>query len=235
MRRLLTVFCVVILISGVVSAAGRGSRADIDSPHRYLPNALDGAPVQAANPVDGRLWSAWSYRNGAEYDLALSVSVAPGVWSEPQFIGLGDGIDQQQPAITVDARGVTYIAFADDGSIRLTALQPGGSLWSPPISVAVADRAFSNPSLMVIGDALIVGYRDGAGVALQALPLLPPEYANAPRSIYDGPDPTTGANGDEGDEGDSESSKDEPAVLGLTTNAGVTITPQGNGQNDDDR
>ena len=217
MRRLLTVFILAIMVTGVVSAAGKGSRPG-SHPHRYLQNSLDGAIVQVENTVDGRIWSAWSYRNGGEYDLALAVSTAPGVWSEPLLIGLDDGLDQRQPAMVVDSRGATYVAYADGaGAIRLTALQPGGTQWSSPVTVAMEGAGLSAPTLMVVGNALIVGYRDGDGVALHAVPLLDPESGNHVRSIYDGPDPTTG-NSDDDEDDDEESartrgaSRDETSV-----------------------
>lgn len=219
MRRLLTVFILSIMISGVVSAAGKGSRA-ANHPHRYLPNSFDGAIVQIENTVDGRSWSAWSYRNGAEYDLALSVSTARGVWSEPSLIGVDDGLDQQQPAMAIDSRGATYLAYADGtGAIHLTALQPGGKQWSFPVTVAMEEGRLSNPSLMVAGSALIVGYRDGDGVTLRAVPLLEPEYVNQLRSIYDGPDPTGDSDADDDDE-DEESTNGLLTVFGLSTNGG---------------
>ncbi len=226
MRRLLAAFILVIMVSGVASAAGKRVGAP-SHPLRYLPNSFDGAIVQAENTVDGRLWSAWSYRNGGEYDLALSVSTAAGVWSEPILIGLDDGLDQRQPAISIDSRGATYVAYTDGtGAIRLTALQPGGHLWSVPVTVAVETSRLSSPSLMVVGSTLIVGYRDGDSVSLRALPLLPPQIGgqigNQVRAIYDGPDPTTGF--DDQDE-DEAASRDEPTIFGLSTGGGVNIKP----------
>lgn len=231
MRRLLTVFILAIMVTGVVSAAGRGSR-DAGHPHRYLQSSLDGAIVQVENTIDGRIWSAWSYRNGGEYDLALAFSIAPGVWSEPLLIGLDDGLDQRQPALAVDSRGATYVAYADGtGAIRLTALQPGGNQWSSPVAVAM-EQGLSAPSLMVVGNALIVGYRDADGVALRAVPLLEPEYVNQVRSIYDGPDPTTGRS--EGDDDDDDSSG-EPSIFGIGgNNSGISIRPVGSARSGND-
>jgi hypothetical protein len=228
MRRLLTGFILAIMLGGVVSAAGKRVGAS-QHPPRYLPNAFDGAIVQSDNPVDGRTWSVWSYRNGGEFDLALSMRTAPGVWSEPLLIGLDDGLDQQQPAISVDSRGATYVAYADGtGAIRLTVLQPGATRWSAPITIAEGTNQLSNPSLMVVGSTMIVGYRDGDGVSLRTLPLLPPDLGgNEVRSIYDGPDPTTGYTDD--DEKDESSSRDEPTFSTLSTNGGVSIKPVGAG------
>ncbi len=232
MRRFLTVFILAIMVTGVVSAAGKGSRSG-SHPHRYLPNSFDGAIVQVENTVDGRVWSAWSYRNGGEYDLALSVSTAPGVWSEPILIGLDDGVNQRQPVIAVDSRGATYVAYADGtAAIRLTALQPGRNQWSSPGIVAMGE-GLSAPSLMLVGNVLIVGYRDGDGVALHAVPLLEPEYVNQVRSIYDGPDPTTGRDDDEDDE-DNETSSNETSIFGMGVYGGWSIRPVGTTWSDHD-
>ena len=131
----------------------------------------------------------------------------------------------------VDSRGATYVAYADGaGAIRLTALQPGGTQWSSPVTVAMEGAGLSAPTLMVVGNALIVGYRDGDGVALHAVPLLDPESVNQVRSIYDGPDPTTGYTSDDDDE------KDEQDTPGLEIHGGgVTVRPTGAGSTSDAR
>ncbi len=227
MRRLLTVFILAIMVSGVASAAGKRSRV-ANHPPRYLPNSFDGAIVQVENPVDGRFWSAWSYRNGGEYDLALSVRTAPGIWSEPTLIGLDDGLNQRQPAMALDSRGAMYVAYADGtGAIRLIVLQPGGNQWSIPVTVASGEGGLSSPSLMVAGSALIVGYRDGAGVTLRAVPLLSPNPVNELRAIYDGPDPITGFADDDNDD-DSPSAEDSD-VFNTTSGSGVSVRPVGGG------
>ena len=129
MRRLLTFFILVIMVSGVVSAAGKRSRVANDPP-RYVPHSFNGAIVQLESAGDGRIW-------------------------------------------------------------------------------------------------LIVGYRAGDGFWLEAVPLLPPETINYMRSIYDGPDPTTGYTSDD------EEDKDEPDVPGVeTSGGGVTIRPTGAGTDD---
>ena len=107
MRKLLTVLILTTLAAGTVSAAGKGVRRD-DYPTRYVPRSLDGAIVQIQNDVDGRGWSAWAYRNGAEYDLAVSVSTSPGVWSEPRFFTLQIYFNRMPPVTGMET--VTEIA-----------------------------------------------------------------------------------------------------------------------------
>lgn len=225
MRRLLTVFTITLMMTGIATAAGKGTRG-AGTPNRYLPGSADGAIVQLANDVDGRVWSAWSYRNGAEYDLALSFDTGDGLWSDPLLIGLDDGINQRQPAIAVDGRGATYVAYADDnGAILITALQPGGLQWTAPATIAQAGH-LSAPNLIVLGDTLIVAYRDGDGVSMKTLPVLEPDVQNTVRSIYDGPDPTTGhSDGDDDDNDDS--ATEQPSIYGSGSSGGVSVRPLG--------
>jgi len=76
---------------------------------------------------------------------------------------------------------------------------------------------------------MIVGYRVGTGYWLQVLPLLPPETVNYMRSIYDGPDPTTGYTSDDEEE------KDEPEIEGIELNGGgVSVRPSGGGRAEDE-
>ena len=62
------VCCIALIAASPALTAPRGR----DLPHRYLPNSLDGRLSQVTNPEDGSNWSAWAYRNGGEYDIAVS-------------------------------------------------------------------------------------------------------------------------------------------------------------------
>ena len=198
-KTLLAILCCGLLFAGVVEA-GKGERSA--QPHRYIAQSLDRDLVQAET-ADGRIWSAWSYRNGGEYDLAISMQDVDGTWTEPLFFGNSDGRDQLQPALAVDPRGATYVAFADDAQrLYVAAVQPGSNEWSTLVRVANGDQ-LASPSLMIVGDQLIVGYRNGDAVDLVALPLLPAPGAGI-ESIYDGPDPTTGDSQDDEDDKEEE-------------------------------
>jgi hypothetical protein len=200
-RKLLTAIIFTTLAAGMTFSAGKGTRHDY--PTRYVPRSLDGAIVQVQNTVDGHGWSAWAYRNGSEYDLAVSVSLTPGVWSEPRLLGLDDGLDQGQPAFSIDSTtGNVYLAYSGgDGSLYVRALRAGSLTWSPAAELTDGRGILSAPTLKIVGNSLVVGYRLGESVELAALPLLPP-VVNSVASIYDGPDPT--GDRDEDDE-DSES------------------------------
>ena len=81
------------------------------------PFALEaGASVVVEDSVRGVTWSAWAYRNGAEYDIAVSWLDSSGRWSEPELLGFDDDVDQRDPALLVDRNGVVYLAYQVFGS-----------------------------------------------------------------------------------------------------------------------
>ena len=223
MRKLLILSLIVLFTAAPALAVNqKGQRDSADVPPRYLPHALDGEVVQVSNEVDGRAWSAWAYRNGAEYDLAVSVSTVPGVWSAPRLLGLDDGLDQSQPALAVDPRGAIYLAYSlGDGTLAVRTLPPFSVVWSDGVRVHIADRALTDPSLLVVGESLVLGYRDGQDVELLSLPLVQP-VGTTGSSIYDGPDPTGGSKDDD-DEEEDDSSDNGPENL----RDGVEVLPVG--------
>jgi len=219
-RKFLAIIILTILAAGAASAAGRGVRHD-DHPMRYLPRSLDGAIVQVQNDIDGRAWSAWAYRNGAEYDLAVSYSNTPGVWSEPRFLGLDDGRNQGQPSFSIDLDGNVYLAYSGgNGSLYVRALRAGSLTWTRAVKLTDERGNLSAPSLKAIGYELVVGYRLGEGVELATLPLLRP-VSDSVTSIYDGPDPT----GDRDDDDEDEESQSEFTFEQRGTTGGIDIIP----------
>ncbi len=186
MRDRVVLILIVILgvaFSGSPSAAG-GPRTEL--PSRFVA-ALDGAPAIVDLPAEGLRLSAWPYRSGAEYDLALSVQDASGVWSRPSFFGAGDGVDQIEPALAVDSNGTVYLAFAvrPQGSIWLAVRAKGGA-WSPSIAVTPAEARASTPAMAIVGDRLVLAYRTGPRTVIVDLPLLSP--TTSPFGVQDGPD-----------------------------------------------
>jgi len=160
MRKPVAVFVALIAVCclcGVALAAGpRGV------PHRYIPRSLDGDLQTIVRTTDGTSFAAWSYRNGAEYDIAVSRTDDSGRWTEPEFFGADDGVDQVEPTLTIDADGNVYLAYTDRaiGAIRVTALRADGSNWGQPIALLdkSPDRVYSSAKLLVVGDHLIVAY-----------------------------------------------------------------------------
>src|SRR5262245_57232333 len=133
------------------AVAGAGVCALAAGPRDYVPR-LDSTPTMASG-LDGRTWSAWSYRATGEFDIAISVRALDGTWSPVTFLGRRDGIDQVEPAIAVDADGNVYVAFATRSPQRIwTSVLPSGqSTWSQPFSVTLEEGATS-PAVRVVRD-----------------------------------------------------------------------------------
>lgn len=157
-------------------------------PHRFNPRSLDG-PLVHAFGVDGRTWSAWAYRDGAEYDIAVSTLDDSGFWSEPSFLGRGDGRDQVEPSMIVDEFGNVYLAYTDRalGAVMLSTQPAGHDSWSEPLRVSDVGTRASTPALHIVGDRLVVAYRTGPSLRIRDLPLLTVEFSGD--GIQDNPDP----------------------------------------------
>lgn len=160
-----------------------------DIPHRFAPWSLDRGLVSARAAVDGRMVSVWSYRFAGQYDLAISVREADAPsWSEPVFLGSGDGFQQEQPSIATDAAGNFYVAFAirETGQIFLTTLAQGSNAWSTPVAVTATPGRRSAPLVRLVAGRLVIAFRTGAGIEMVDLaPLADRVNANG---IQDGPD-----------------------------------------------
>lgn len=184
----------VLAVSAIFSTAQARGLDPSAVPHRYLGEGPDRGLVSATNPLDGRVWSAWAYRSGAEFDIAVSVREASGAWSEPVFLGAGDGRDQIDPALVFDAQGNLYLAHVvrDSSQIQVSMLAAGATRMTSPVIVSVPGERAASPSLMLTDTYLMVGYRVGSRVVLRSVSLAP---ATRPFGVQDGPDgfpPTRG-------------------------------------------
>lgn len=167
-----------------------------DGPNRWVSPRLDSTPVVVEDAVHGQAWAAWTYANSGELDIALSSRDADGRWSAPVFLGSGDGIDQFDPALVVDGRGVVYVAYAERGArrIQIAALPSPFASWRSVATIETASGTVATPSLKVIGDRLVVAFRAGREVQIHDFPLI---ALQSTRGIDDGPDPF--GNGPSGD------------------------------------
>jgi hypothetical protein len=144
---------------------------------------------------DGRTWAAWAYRASHESDIAISLQDgSTTAWSSPVFLGRGNGSDDVDPALAVDSRGAVYLAFvtANPPRVAVATLAIGSTTWSEPVVVSGAEAAAS-PTLLIVGDRLIVAYRTARGVGLIQLPTL--GSANEIDGIGDSGDPIGGVKG----------------------------------------
>jgi hypothetical protein len=197
--RFATVLLAVGLATGAVAADAFEYEAQL-VPDRYNRLSLDGPLISLTNPVDGRTWSAWAYRDGAEYDIAIAFREPAGPWSEPVFLGRLDGRDQVEPAMTADADGNLYLAYTDrgTGAILLTVLSAGADTWFDPTPVTGEGERGFTPSLRVVADRLVLAYRSGWSIVIRDLALLGPPTPVSPDSIWDSPDPYGDQEGDGG-------------------------------------
>jgi hypothetical protein len=181
---IVSVLTILALGTSVLAASPRGV------PHRYAPNSLDGRLTEVTRTEDGRTVAAWAYRNGAEYDIAISRTDENGRWSEPEFIGIDDGRDQVQPALAFDAAGNAYLAYADraEGRVLLSALGADARTWSRPIALTAPGEGAESPALLVVGERLVVAYRIGDELKMIDLPL-PGGNGISLQTIVDHPDP----------------------------------------------
>jgi hypothetical protein len=159
-------------------------------PDRYVRGGLDGEPVLAEHPVDGSTWAAWAYRNGAEYDIAVSVLAADGLWSEPWMFGVGDRVDQIDPDLTFDSSGTAYLAFAarQSGEVQVAVLVGGLPGWIGPQTVAGAERSASRPAMRIVADRVVLAFRTGDGVDLIDFPTMRSIGPIDTHGIQEGPD-----------------------------------------------
>jgi hypothetical protein len=194
-KLLAIVCCLLVCASGALMARSRS----VDLPHRYQPSSQDRQLVQVENPVDGRIWSAWAFRSGDEYDIALAVADENGVWSEPMFLGRDDGRDQVDPAFVIHESGAVVVAYVDisAGQILLSAIAAGGQHWSRPVPV-VAGADLRSPSMLILGDRLVLAFRAAERVEMVTIPLFgDPGPPVTSRGFADGPDPAGATDGDE--------------------------------------
>jgi len=182
---IVTILTILALGTSVFAETPRGL------PHRYAPNSLDGRLTQVTRVEGGRTLAAWAYRNGPEYDIAVSRVDDNGRWTEPVFIGIDDGRDQVQPALAIDPDGNAYLAFADraEGRILLSALCADGNAWSRPIALTAPGAEAASPALLVVGDRLVVAYQTGDELKMIDLPLTGTDGIASLLTIVDHPDP----------------------------------------------
>jgi len=191
----------------LVSLAVQAAPSKLDLPYRHI-RTLDG-PTVLVSDNDGRTFAVWSYRNGAEFDIAVSRQDENGLWSAPRFFGLDDGLDQVRPAVAVDGDGNIYLAFEirSSGRILMKVLPAGSDAWSYTVSLTGVSRHGTAPALQVVRDRLVVAYQSDGETVIVARPI----YRNSPhlQGLQDDPDPAT----DYRDPGNS-SEDDETAVGG---------------------
>ncbi len=200
---------IVVLAAVALSVPAFAGAAGRVMPERFAPGSLDGDPVILEDGVTGTVWSAWAYRDGAEYAIAVSLMGADGAWSEPVFLGRDDGLDQVEPSLAIDATGTAYLAFAvrETGEIRISLLVGGTAKWSAPARVSGDDEIASSPVVRIVSDRVVLAYATDAGTRLLDFALVPGTGVIRTHGVQEGPDvidplgrEMTGAEGRSGEE-----------------------------------
>jgi len=177
---------VMAALALLVSATFANAQSAV--PHRFQPTHDTGL-VSKVNPVDGTTWSAWTYRQGAETDIAVASRNTDGTWNEPTLFGADDRIEQSQPALTIDHNGNVYVAWAEPntGRVLVTAWGSATHYWTSPKVVNRARVHGSSPALMIAAQRrLVVGFVGNGTARLVEYRLLP---KGVQTQMEDGPDP----------------------------------------------
>lgn len=190
LKPVLYVLCCLVLCIATFAQAGQKSIQS--APRDYLPGS-DRSLVQLTNPVDGTLWSVWSYSNGAEFDLAISATAVEGNTTELLLIGEADHFDQSEPALTVDANGTLYLAYTEQVGragkrLVVSALPFGGTTWTFPVTMSGPARGLGSPALAVVSDRVVLAFQVRDGIEILDLPPLQLSYD---MNFTDDPDPVS--------------------------------------------
>ncbi len=185
-RRALSLFVLVFLIAFGSSLAAQRSGT---VPDRYTAG-LDGRLSMVQLSPQGTTWAAWAYRSGSEYDIAVSSQDEAGSWTDPEFIGAGDHMDQVDPALACDAAGNLYLVYAESqtGRILFTARAAGRDNWSVPSAITGPEERGASPALAVIGGYLVAAFRTPLDtIAVRQHSLAAPTAGIRTHGIQEGP------------------------------------------------
>ena len=132
----------------------RAGRVAVETatPDRHA-GAVDGVPVFAR--ANGWTYSAWAYRSDGEYSIAISFRDIYHGWSDPVFVGLGDGLDQVEPALAADGLGNLYLAYSvlQSGEIWMTAKWTVRDSWFAPQRISIGRDIGATPAVGIVGDS----------------------------------------------------------------------------------
>ena len=181
---------VVVLAAALLSGSAWAGPVGRTMPDRFAPESLDGVPVLLEDPIGGVVWSAWAYRVGAEYAIAVSVMDTGGAWSDPVFLGRDDGLDQVEPSLAIDATGTAYLAFAvrETAEVQISLLVGGTAKWSAPATVSADGEIATSPIVRVVSDRVVLAYATDRGTRLLDFAIVPGTGAIRSHGVQEGPD-----------------------------------------------
>ncbi len=133
--------------------------------------------------------AAWTWWESGETDVAVAIRTAEGRWEQPFRFGMRDASDQVDPALALDPAGHVYLAFTtrESGTLSLAMLVAGSDTFTRAVELLGEGSGASAPSLRVVGDRLVVAWREGRVVRMTDLPLAG-SGAYGSLGVQDGPD-----------------------------------------------
>jgi hypothetical protein len=163
-------------LSSVWLAPGRTSRVATDGERILLNQAGarrgDGTPSIAVHPLTRLPWAVWSYNEGGDRELALSLFDGHS-WSAPILLGnSANGVDDLEPKLAFSPAGQPYIVswrLSPDGADQSVWVTTRSSLgeWLDPVRLTSARLRASRPSVLVSGNALVVAYDSDRGIQIE--------------------------------------------------------------------
>lgn len=198
----------VTSFSGVSARSGR-----LDTPRHFRAGLSDHGLVEIEAPAQQQRLAAWALRNGPEYNIAVSVQDAEGVWSEIRVFGGNDGQDQIDPTLAIDSRGNIYLAYASqDGTISLVVRNVDGE-WQPALRMTTVGVRGSRPTLARVGESLILGYIVDDNVKIVQIEEVPTDSTGMnTNSFEDGPDPVEKEDSESADDQDDDDEAEDVPV-----------------------
>ncbi len=191
--------CVTVAMAALTGALAAGSRTPSTTtgsadrvPATDYRSAQDGPSFMAQSP-SGQTWSVWSYRRGAELDVAISRAVGR-TWTAPELVGTA-GVDDLDPRLAFLSDGTAILAWwqhtpGSPDRVLVSALGPGATAWTAP--TVVSGGPASQPNIFVNGDGLFtVGFLNPDG----SVTMLPMTVKTVDPKNPPPPNPDTGTNG----------------------------------------
>jgi len=145
--------------------------------------AEDRQPSMVVDPVTGYIWIAFQHFNGADWDIALSVSTDDGLTWNTGLIA-NTAVNEVNPHMTVTSTGILAIVFTDDGDtgvLDLLQSTDGGVSWglfALPISTWWAGDIGDIQFPQVAAQSTVGLYGNGIVFVFQAWCTVPTDPVN---------------------------------------------------------
>lgn len=152
----------------------------------------DGVPSIVNNPVTGLPWAVWSFNDGGDRELAVSLFDGRN-WSAPALLGVaGNGVQDLEPKLAFSSSGQPHIVWwrlSPDGmeqSVWMTTRSNGQ--WLDPVRLTSTRVRASRPTLLIADQAILVAFDTDQGIRLSTYNL-----SSLPTGGYDPAGGTDGA------------------------------------------